>query len=167
VFSTCFFYIASQDTTATRGYSEEEFLKLYKSVNGDSKKMATVCLTPEECLEIWDELVTIGNRSMIVRSATMWLFSLAVLALRLPKVLSRSNLDTRSWKINWELDFKGRTDDAIFSMIRQMYESGVVREESFSRSQVLSIGLGAGLLNGYLHSEYPRGNRTSEHARSL
>ncbi|RCN41258.1 hypothetical protein ANCCAN_12769 [Ancylostoma caninum] len=65
--------------------------------------------------------------------------------------------DTAHWKVNkTALDFFSYTT----TMIEEMFTSGVVEMSKNTAAQVLSIGLGAGFMNSYLHYNYPKMNIT-------
>ncbi|CAJ0599838.1 unnamed protein product [Cylicocyclus nassatus] len=77
--------------------------------------------------------------------------------LKFPPSLDVRYIDSRSWEPDHDsLDFTSYTT----TMIEQMFVYGAVEISSNARADVLSIGLGTGYINSYLHKNYPRMNIT-------
>ncbi|EYC24153.1 hypothetical protein Y032_0014g2354 [Ancylostoma ceylanicum] len=71
--------------------------------------------------------------------------------------LDGANIDTSKWKVDHDsLDFTSYT----ITMIEEMFASGAVEISPNAAADVLSIGLGAGYINSYLHKSYSRMNIT-------
>ncbi|RCN30000.1 hypothetical protein ANCCAN_24233 [Ancylostoma caninum] len=77
--------------------------------------------------------------------------------LLLPKNLSKNNIDTKKWKIDHDHLLPGSFYHIAAETI--FYSDGV-RLSRDSDAVVLVIGLGGGMINGFLHHNFPKMNIT-------
>ncbi|KAK6740047.1 hypothetical protein RB195_008488 [Necator americanus] len=137
----------------TDEYSEEDFIKLIVSIYGKSRFLEEFCLSHDTCMDVRDELVKRKNRTYFMRAARKYTLILTRIPLSLPKRRTRRHTDTSKWEIN----FGDVTGDATSSMIEVLYDCGALKQDDEdSKAKVLSLGLGGGFLNGYMHHKFPQ-----------
>ncbi|EYC27710.1 hypothetical protein Y032_0008g142 [Ancylostoma ceylanicum] len=132
-------------------YNEKEFVNLLRSTYGESRFIVEFCLAHNACFNIVDELRTIGSRTVVVRAAEKYNFVLTRTALKFPKKLTRSTVDTSKW----EIEFTNFNEGVTYVMIEELVSCGVLHGKN-SQAKVLSLGLGGGFINGYMHAEFPQ-----------
>ncbi|KAJ1353937.1 hypothetical protein KIN20_020509 [Parelaphostrongylus tenuis] len=72
--------------------------------------------------------------------------------LKLPKKLVKSELDTRKWKVDFDIAPYGPSR----TMANEIFANGSISRANTSNTHVLVLGLGGGLLSGYLHQNFPQ-----------
>ncbi|KHJ90497.1 hypothetical protein OESDEN_09660, partial [Oesophagostomum dentatum] len=120
----------------------------------------SICLRDGNCFDIVDGVVYLDDRYVFTRDIAEGDLLLSRMYLKLPRKVNYATYniyDTAQWKVNkTRLDFASYTT----TMIEEMFTSGAVDMSRETEAQVLSIGLGAGFVNSYLHHNYPKLNIT-------
>ncbi|VDM75875.1 unnamed protein product, partial [Strongylus vulgaris] len=114
------------------------------------------------CVDVADHPQYDGKRAVFIRDVSLkapqGIYVLTSMNLKLPSVLNIANIDSSKWKIDHEsLDFTSYT----ITMIDEMFAYDAVENCAKTNAQVLSLGLGAGYINSYLHKNYPKMNITA------
>ncbi|KAK6725943.1 hypothetical protein RB195_004326 [Necator americanus] len=121
----------------------------------------SVCLNDGDCVDIADGVVYYNDRYNFARGILMGQLLISRAYLKLPKKPENYDyeiFDTSRWAINkTSLDFFSYTT----TMIEEMFASGAVDISREVTAQVLSIGIGGGFINTYLHYNYPNMNITA------
>uniref|UniRef100_A0A7I4YEI8 Methyltransferase-like protein 13 n=1 Tax=Haemonchus contortus TaxID=6289 RepID=A0A7I4YEI8_HAECO len=110
------------------------------------------------CFDVRDNVGRTKNgRLYLYRSIFRDSFELTVMNLMIPENPNMRTLNTSKWQPN-----KTATNLNCYTplMIEEMFVSGAVKMDREANSQILSIGLGAGYINSYLRSMYPKMNIT-------
>ncbi|KHJ92178.1 hypothetical protein OESDEN_07939 [Oesophagostomum dentatum] len=122
----------------------------------------SICLRDGNCFDIVDGVVYLDDRYVFTRDIAEGDLLLSRMYLKLPRKVNYATYniyDTAQWKVNkTKLDFASYTT----TMIEEMFTSGAVDMSRESEAQVLSIGLGAGFVNSYLHYNYPKRSCSEE-----
>ncbi|EYC02495.1 hypothetical protein Y032_0099g3148 [Ancylostoma ceylanicum] len=96
-------------------------------------------------------------RFMAMRFAVIKIGTHSSAKLVLPENLTSDTIDTRQWKIDKTYI---RPNFYYHYMIEALFQSNAVKLSRESRANLLSIGLGGGTLDGFLHSVFPKMNIT-------
>ncbi|EYC02494.1 hypothetical protein Y032_0099g3148 [Ancylostoma ceylanicum] len=94
---------------------------------------------------------------MAMRFAVIKIGTHSSAKLVLPENLTSDTIDTRQWKIDKTYI---RPNFYYHYMIEALFQSNAVKLSRESRANLLSIGLGGGTLDGFLHSVFPKMNIT-------
>ncbi|PIO70191.1 hypothetical protein TELCIR_07966 [Teladorsagia circumcincta] len=114
--------------------------------------------TEDSCVQVLDNVRRLENgRFYFYRSVYYDHKEISTMNLKIPKEHSEHYLDTTKWELDkTSLNYYCYTP----LMIEEMFVSGAVEMSRDATSNVLCIGMGAGYLNSYLHSTYPKMNIT-------
>ncbi|ETN77093.1 hypothetical protein NECAME_11275 [Necator americanus] len=136
-------------------------MDLFVYLKASNIKEKSVCLNDGDCVDIADGVVYYNDRYNFARGILMGQLLISRAYLKLPKKPENYDyeiFDTSRWAINkTSLDFFSYTT----TMIEEMFASGAVDISREVTAQVLSIGIGGGFINTYLHYNYPNMNITA------
>ncbi|CAJ0606045.1 unnamed protein product [Cylicocyclus nassatus] len=148
----------------TKQLEEEEedngkkLVDLFTKKYGDERILEkSICLIDGTCVDIVDRIESDGKRPAIVREIGYDSIRLTSLLLKTPFDLTEEKMDTADWRIDRRTP---RFDTYVTTMIEEMFTSGAISMNRKVSASVLSLGLGGGNLNSYLHHNYRNLNIT-------
>nr|CDJ92757.1 Spermine/spermidine synthase family protein [Haemonchus contortus] len=148
----------TKTTESGKILSLEEFGKIFVEKYGHYRILEeSVCLMDGHCVYIADSVDQYGDRFSLIREMISGSIRISHMGLKLPSELTSDNLDSSRWEID-----KGATASSsyLMTMLEEAFISGALDPRQNISGTVLSIGLGAGFLNNFLHHHFPRLNIT-------
>ncbi|KAK5978800.1 hypothetical protein GCK32_001191 [Trichostrongylus colubriformis] len=137
---------------AVREYTKENFIELVARTYGTSRLLDTLTYDHLTYVEIRDEVVEVDGRKEIRRIAKKDNKLMTCAYLKFPSKLTRSTLDTRKW----EIDVYRKPRRSQGAIVDELFASGALSPTPESSARVLTLGLGGGFLNTYLHHAFPQ-----------
>ncbi|KHJ94476.1 hypothetical protein OESDEN_05594 [Oesophagostomum dentatum] len=154
----CFFLTLYEQFTWARISSqdelpEQEFFRLLMRTNGIERELDVITLEDGSTVRIKDVVQHSFKGLMVQRYAAIKLGTHSSAKLQLPNRLSNDSIDTSKWKI----DKTYIIPNSYYNyMIDAIFRSDGVRMSRDSTAKVLSIGLGGGTIDGFLHAVFPK-----------
>ncbi|KAK5978797.1 hypothetical protein GCK32_001188 [Trichostrongylus colubriformis] len=138
--------------SASEEYTRESFLELFVRLYGESRQLDTLCYDRTTFVEIRDEIVEVNGRKEIRRAAKKGMNLMTYAYLKFPDKLTSANTDTSKWKI----DVYRKPPRSQGGIVDELFASGAIPPTPKSNARLLTIGLGGGFLNNYLHHAFPQ-----------
>ncbi|KAK6030862.1 hypothetical protein OSTOST_02989, partial [Ostertagia ostertagi] len=153
-----FKYNRDDSNESTKTLTVDEFARIYRMKYGQERILEkSICLMDGRCVNIADGVDPFVKEFSLIRQMLVGGFRISQMRLKLPSELLSTNLDSSLWEIN-----RGglASDTYLMTMVGEVFESGALDLRHDVTGKVLSIGLGAGYINTFLHYHFPKLNIT-------
>ncbi|KAK6740041.1 hypothetical protein RB195_008483 [Necator americanus] len=145
-------YFASGSNDVNDTLSPREFFDLIVKKYGWRRQLEVVTLEDGSRVNVTDVIVAGRDGTIVVRVAAIKLGTHSSAKLMLPEKLTPDAIDTSQWKIDHSYI---RRNSYYHSMIESIFQSKSIKMSRDTYAKVLSIGLGGGTLDGFLHHVFP------------